>query len=98
MIRKGAWVRIRKTVLNPEERAENIPEETRKVPLFLWTKGYLLEDAEIGSGVKIKTPTGRIEAGTLLEENPAFRHDYGPFVPEILKIREIVREELAGDE
>ena len=98
MIKKGSWVRIKKTVLRPEERAEHIPEETKKVQLIMWTKGYLLEDAEVGSTVKIKTRTGRIEDGVLLEETPAFRHDNGAFVQEILEIREIVKKELFGRE
>lgn len=98
MIRKGSWVRIKKIVLRPEERAENLPADTKLVPLVMWTKGYLLGDANINDTVKIRTVTGRIEEGTLLEENPAFRHDYGAFVVEILKIREIVKKELYGDE
>ena len=98
MIKQGSWVQIKKIVLCPEERAENIPEDTKLVPLVMWTKGYLLDDAKIGDTVKIKTVVGRIEEGILTEANPTFRHDYGDFVMEILKIREIVKGEAKIDE
>ena len=98
MIKKGSWVQIKKTVLTPNERAVNLPETTKKVPLLLWVKGYLLNDSELGDKVEIKTVTGRIEAGVLITVNPFYSHSYGNFVPEILKIDEIVKSTLFGGE
>ena len=94
MIKKGSWVQIRKVVLNPDERAYNLPEATKKVPLLLWVKGYLLKDAEINDNVKIKTVTGRIEEGELLTVNPSYMHTYGNFIPEIKEIDSIVKDML----
>ena len=42
--RKGDLVRVHVTVLEPGERAENLPESTRRVPYEGWIKGYLLDD------------------------------------------------------
>lgn len=96
MIKKNTWVQIKKVILNPEERTGSIPEETKKVPLLMWVKGFLLEDAEIGDLVKVKTLTNRLESGTLLVEKPAYMHTYGRFVPELLEIGQMLRHTLFG--
>ncbi len=99
MIDKGSWVQIRRVVLAPKERPETLPEETRRVPLLLWIKGYLLAAAEIGDHVRIKTLTGRCEEGVLTAVNPTFAHTFGEFVPELLQIDRIVKTALwGGDE
>ena len=96
MIKKNSWVQITKVILNPEERATNLPEPTKKVPLMMWVKGFLLEAAELNTEVLIKTITGRKESGLLVCENPSYMHTYGEFVPEILEIDRIVKTELFG--
>jgi hypothetical protein len=96
MVSKHAWVRIHQILLKPEERANNLPEETKKVPLELWVKGFLTADAEIGSEVEVTTLTGRLVKGTLLAVNPAFDPGFGDFVPEILTIDRLVKDTLFG--
>ncbi|MFA6627380.1 MAG: 2-amino-4-oxopentanoate thiolase subunit OrtA [Bacilli bacterium] len=91
MIKKNSWVLIGRVVLSPEERSNNIPEDTKKTPLKMWIKGSLLEDATLQETVKIKTKTGRIESGTLLEVNPTYHHTYGSFIPELMTINELVK-------
>ncbi len=91
MIKKGSWVQIHKVILSPEERTASIPDETKKVPLELWVKGFLTEDAEINDTVTIQTLTDRLESGTLIAVNPAYHHDYGDFVPELLDIDKMVK-------
>jgi len=98
MIKKGAWVRIHKIILEPGERAPQVPEDTRQVPLEMWDKGYLQADAELGDEVVIETVTGRRETGILMEENPAYRHSFGNFIPELLEIDRQVREIVFGGE
>jgi len=98
MIKKGEWVRIEKTILEPEERAPQIPDDTKKLPMVMWAKGFLQEDAEIGDTVVVVTRTGRCETGTLIEANPNYELNYGEFLPELLKISYMVREELFGDQ
>lgn len=96
MIKKNSWVQIKKIILEPEERTTHLPEPTKQVPLVMWVKGYLLEDAERNSKVFVKTITGRKESGLLVCENPSYLHTYGAFVPEILEIDRIVKTELFG--
>lgn len=96
MIKKGEWVLIHRNVLEPSQRAPQVPEDTKKVPLELWVKGYLQEDANIGDEVTVLTRTKREERGTLLEVNPYYKHDFGKFVPELLVVSEQVRDILFG--
>lgn len=97
-IKKGEFVRVHSIVLNPSERSSNLPEETRKVPLEMWDKGFLLEDANLGDEVEVRTITNRIIKGKLIEVNPVYRHNYGEFVPELLQIGLQAREILFGEE
>jgi hypothetical protein len=86
MIAKGSWVLIHRNILEPSDRAPQIPEDTKKVPLEMWVKGNLLADAETGADAEVITRTGRRERGTLLEVNPTYTHGFGNFVPELLEI------------
>jgi hypothetical protein len=49
-------------------------------------KGILEEDAQIGTECLITSPIGRKIKGILIEENPAYTHNFGPPVPELLPI------------
>lgn len=89
MANKGDWVRIHNVILQPFERAAAVPEDTKRVPLEQWTKGYLQADAALGEEVLVKTRTGREVSGTLVEEAPHYSHSFGDFVPEL---------QQAGDE
>lgn len=85
---EGDWVRIHSVVLKPGERAEHLPEDTKKVPLEMWNKGFLVlpefrESAVVGDEVEVKTLTGRKISGTLVEIHPAYTHSFGSYVPEI---------------
>ncbi|AOT72838.1 2-amino-4-oxopentanoate thiolase subunit OrtA [Geosporobacter ferrireducens] len=96
--RKGDWVIIHNTVLTSDERAPQVPEDTRCVPLESWVKGFLEKNAVIGEEVIITTITGRKVSGKLVEINPSYRHNFGEFVPELLQIGIQLKEMLAGGE
>ncbi len=96
MIKKGEWVRIHKIILEPLKRAPQVPEDTQKVPLEMWDKGFLQKDANLGEEVTIETVTGRVETGTLIAVNPYYEHDFGKFVPELLAIDKQVRDIVFG--
>lgn len=96
--KKGDWVQIHQIVLKPEERAPQVPEDTRQVPLQLWVKGYAMHDAETGQTVEIETVTGRRVTGSLLAVNPKYTHDFGDFVPELLAVDRQLKEILYGGE
>jgi len=95
--KKGDFVRIHKIILTSEERAPQVPEDTKQVPLELWTKGFLMADATIGDEVTITTLADREETGTLIEVNQAHDVNYGDFVPEIIQIGVKVKKELFGE-
>lgn len=86
MIKAGTWVEIEKVILTPEQRAPTLPEDTKMVPYMLNVSGFLLEDAEMGSSVRIRTLIGRELEGTLKTVNPSYRHSFGEVVPELLTI------------
>jgi len=97
-INKGTFVRIRRTLLQPSERAENLPEDTKKVPLKMWVKGRLLEESELFEYAHIQTVTGRTEYGRVKEVEPPYKHGFGDYVEEILQIREIILNDMySGD-
>lgn len=94
----GDWVRIYKIVLEPGERASNIPEDTRDVPLEMWDKGFLMDkEANIGDTVRVESYIGREVEGKMVEVNPYWEHDYGRAVPELLYIGRQARE-ILGEE
>jgi len=97
MAKKGDWVRIHTVVLKAEERTGKIPEDTKACDLEMWTKGFLLSDAEIGDEVEVETAVGRIAKGTLIEVNPYYTHSYGKFVPELVQIDKQLREIMGGE-
>ena len=97
MIEKGAWVGIIRTELEPGQRAERLPEDTRRLPFRLRNKGFLEHPAEIGDEVVVKTATGRRERGFLEFVNPVYPVDYGDFVPELLRIARQARARLAEE-
>lgn len=97
MAKKGDWVRIHTVVLKAEERTGKIPEDTKACDLEMWTKGFLLSDAEIGDEVEVETAVGRVEKGTLIEVNPYYTHSYGKFVPELIQIDKQLREIMGGE-
>jgi hypothetical protein len=87
----GTWVEIHRVVLHPGERAPNVPEDTRAVPLEMRVKGRLSAPAVVGEEVEVVTAAGRRRRGTLREANPAYTHGFGPPIPELSAIGEEVR-------
>jgi hypothetical protein len=88
---KGTWVEIHRIVLAPGERAPQVPEDTRLVPLEMRVKGFLLEAAALGEEAEIETPAARRLRGTLVADNPAYTHGFGPPIPELSTIGSAVR-------
>ncbi len=76
--KKGDWVLISRTILKPGERAPQLPEDTKEVPLNLLVKGFLTSEANIGDTVTINTVLGRTMSGKLLAINPSYTHSFGP--------------------
>ncbi len=94
--KRGDWVIIHNTVLNPSQRAPQVPDDTKKVPLEIWVKGFIESDANIDDLVRVTTMTGRVVEGNLIQVNPFFTHNYGECIPELLQIGIQAREILFG--
>ena len=96
LIEKGTWVEIHNVVLPANERAPQVPEDTRRVPLEMRVKGFLLAPAAIGEDAEIETLSGRHLRGRLAEVNPAYTHSFGSPVPELspigCEVRALLRE------
>ncbi|MBE9502851.1 MAG: 2-amino-4-ketopentanoate thiolase [Proteobacteria bacterium] len=97
LIAKSSWVEIQGIVMAAGERAPQVPDDTKQVPLEMRAKGFLVAPASPGDEAEIKTATGRILRGTLKEVNPAYSHSFGPPIPELLTIGDEVRKLLCKD-
>jgi hypothetical protein len=92
-IKRGSFVEIRKVLLERSERAEHLPEETKKVPFEARVRGFLMRDANLGEEVEIGTPIGRFMKGTLVAENSPFTRGFGKPVRELVEVsRDLGRE------
>lgn len=85
-IEKGTWVEIWRIVLPAGKRATQVPDDTRKVPLEMKVKGFLVAPAILGGEAEIETSTGRRLSGTLTKVNPSYSHSFGPPIPELSAI------------
>jgi hypothetical protein len=99
-IEQGAWVEIHAIILQPGERAPQVPDDTREQPLEMRARGFLNRPVALGQPAEITTVTGRRLRGTLVEAKPAYDHGFGPPIPELLAIGGEVRDLLrqAGDD
>lgn len=94
--RRGDWVQVHCVVLAAGERAPQVPPETQAVPLEMWVKGFLATDSgSVGDHVPVLTLAGRQEQGRLVAILPAYGHDFGEPVPELLGIGRELRAILA---
>jgi hypothetical protein len=95
-IAKGSWVQVEQVVMKPGERAPQVPDDTKAVPLMLWVKGTLLEEASVGDTVEIETAIGRRMTGKLVAENPPYIHGLGRPIPELLGVGAELRALVEG--
>ena len=97
MAKKNDWVRIHRDVLTADQRTGKLPDDTKQVPLEMWVKGYLQNDAaQVGDEVTVLTVVGRTEHGKLIEVDPCYNLNYGEYVPEIAAIDKQLRGKLFG--
>ena len=91
LVKAGTWVEIYQVILDANERALQVPDDTRKVPLEMRARGWLVAQASMNEEVEIKTPTGRHLKGTLVEINPVYSHGFGSPIPELTPVGGEVR-------
>lgn len=90
-IGKGSWVEIHRIVLPAGDRAPQVPDDTRQVPLEMRVKGYLVAPASPGEEAEIVTAVGRRLRGVIRESNPAYTHGFGAPIAELSAIGREVR-------
>jgi len=90
-IAKGTWVEIHRIVLPAGERAPQVPDDTRQVPLEMRVKGYLVAPAALGDEAEIITPVGRKLRGIIKDSNPAYTHGFGAPIAELSSVGREVR-------
>ena len=73
----GEWIQIRQVILEPGQRAPQVPKDTSQVPLIRLVKGFLTHDANLGDTVTITTVIGRTMTGELVAVNPKYDHSFG---------------------
>lgn len=95
-VEKGRWARIHRLELGPSERAPGIPEDTAAVPFESWINGWLVEEAVIGERAQLRTTTGRIVEGVLVEADPGYNHSFGSPPPALQHAGEQARQRLFG--
>lgn len=86
IIKARTWVEIEKILLTPEQRAPQVPDDTRKTPYVMKVSGFLVADAKVGDEVTVQTLTGREIKGTLKVIRPFYEHSFGETVEELLTI------------
>ena len=77
IVAKGTWVEVERVVARPGER---IPGSER-APQVVRVSGFLLEDAELGQQVRVRTIVGLEHIGKLRIENPGYGHSFGHTFP-----------------
>jgi hypothetical protein len=91
----GQWVEVERVLLEPSDRAANLPQDTAAQPLRVWVKGFASDGAAIGAECEIETMTGRTVRGALSAINPGYTHTFGSPPPGIVSIGRDLRMRLA---
>jgi hypothetical protein len=86
-IPKGTWVEVERTLVGTGRRASFQPADPSKAPAYtVRVSGFLLEDAELGQQVRIRTILGKVHLGKLRIQSPSYGHSFGHTVPELVKV------------
>ncbi|HEY5467877.1 MAG TPA: 2-amino-4-oxopentanoate thiolase subunit OrtA [Coriobacteriia bacterium] len=92
----GDWVEVRYVLLEPADRAANLPADTAAQPLLVWIKGFARAAATVGEDLAIDTTTGRTVTGVLTDVNPGYTHTFGRPAPELTHVGRDLRARLAA--
>jgi hypothetical protein len=82
IVTKGTWVEVERVVTRPGDRIPGPLKDFMKPPQVVRVAGFLLEDAELGQHVRIRTIVGNEHTGKLRIENPGYGHSFCNTFPE----------------
>jgi hypothetical protein len=91
----GDWVEVSYVLLEPADRAANLPPETAEKQLTAWVKGFARSAASAGDMLEVVTMTGRVVEGTLTDVNPGYSHTFGRPTPELTHVGADLRARVA---
>jgi 2-amino-4-ketopentanoate thiolase alpha subunit len=95
------WIEIGYVVLQPEQRTGHLPDDTKSVPYYARTKGFVAGEVRVGDTVEVETLIGRRVTGEVLTLHPVYGHDFGEPIEELLQAgreaRAILRPLLAKE-
>jgi 2-amino-4-ketopentanoate thiolase alpha subunit len=86
IVAKGTWVEVERVVIRGGERAPGFMKDPLRPPQVVRVSGFLLEDAELGQHVRIRTIIGNEHSGKLRIENPGYGHSFGNTFPELMRV------------
>lgn len=93
----GDWVLIEQIFLTSDQRQSNIPSDTKQTDFRLRIKGFLVDEkCIVGDDCTIRTKTGRVIFGKLIDIMPNYEHSFGDYVVETVYIENQLREMLSG--
>jgi hypothetical protein len=85
-IPKGTWVEVERTLVSADRRLPVRTLDPTKFPSYMVrVSGFLLEDAELGQQVRIRTINGKVHMGKLRIQSPSYGHSFGHTVPELMR-------------
>ena len=82
----GEWVEVEIVLLEPSERAANVPPETAEKPLVMWVNGFARGEAALGEELVVETMTGRLVTGRLSNARPGYYHTFGDHIAELAHV------------
>jgi hypothetical protein len=86
-IPEGTWVEVERTIPVGNRRLPVNPfDPARTSAHTVRVSGFLLEPAELGQQVRIRTITGKVHVGKLRIQSPSYGHSFGHTVPELLRV------------
>ena len=85
IVTKGTWVEVERIITRPGDRIPGPAKDLVRPPTVVRVSGFLMEDAELGQQVRIRTIIGNEHAGKLRIENPGYGHSFGNTFPELMR-------------
>lgn len=83
-IPKGTWVEVERILTGAGRRLQAWPfDGDRPSPVALRVSGFLMEDAELGQAVRVRTVNGKVYVGQVRIENPGYGYSFAHSAPEL---------------
>jgi 2-amino-4-ketopentanoate thiolase alpha subunit len=92
----GEWVEVECVLLEPADRAANLPADTAQQQMLAFVNGFAQAGAALGEEATVETMTGRLVTGRLSEINPGYFHTFGRPPTELIGVGRDLRARVAA--